>query len=64
MSAFAINVEFGYWMHTGKIIYGRPDNADKIKYLDWLYELDYGIKPINNIQELLEMAVMRTNISK
>ena len=27
MPAFTTNVEFGYWIHTGKIIYGRPDEA-------------------------------------
>lgn len=61
MPAFTTNVEFGYWLHTGKVLYGRPDNAEKIKYLDWLYELDYGIKPINNMQELLEISISKAN---
>ena len=64
MPAFTTNVEFGYWLHTGKVIYGRPDNAEKIKYLDWLYELDYDKKPINNLQELLQLAVAKTNEEK
>ena len=34
MPAFTTNVEFGYWLHTGKVLYGRPDNAEKIKYLE------------------------------
>lgn len=59
MPAFTTNVEFGYWLHSGKVIYGRPDNAEKIKYLDWLYELDYGIKPLNNLEELLIGAVSK-----
>ena len=37
MSAFTTNVEFGYWLHSGKVVYGRPNDASKIKYLDWLY---------------------------
>lgn len=61
MPAFTTNVEFGYWLHTGKVLYGRPDDAEKIKYLDWLYELDYGIKPSNNLKELLEKAVLKIN---
>lgn len=61
MPAFTTNVEFGYWLHTGKVVYGRPDSAEKIKYLDWLYELDYSNKPINNLQKLLELAVTKTN---
>ena len=64
MPAFTTNVEFGYWLHTGKVVYGRPDNAEKIKYLDWLYELDYDNKPINNFQELLQLAVIKTNETK
>lgn len=57
MPAFTTNVEFGYWLHTNKVIYGRPDNAEKIKYLDWLYKLDYNEEPINNLEELLTKAV-------
>lgn len=64
MPAFTTNVEFGYWLHTGKIIYGRPDNAEKIKYLDWLYKLDYGLEPINDLERLLEESVQRINKKK
>lgn len=59
MPAFTTNVEFGYWLSSGKVIYGRPDNAEKIKYLDWLYELDYNIKPASNINDLLEEALLK-----
>ena len=64
MPAFTTNVEFWYWLHTGKVVYGRPDNAEKIKYLDWLYKLDYDNKPIHNLQELLQLAVIKTNKTK
>ena len=53
MIGLTTNVEFGYWLHSNKVIYGRPDNAEKIKYLDWLYELDYNKKPINDLKILL-----------
>ena len=53
MAGFTTNVEFGYWLPTKKVIYGRPDYAKKIKYLDWLYELDYNKKPINDLEKLL-----------
>lgn len=59
MPAFTTNVEFGYWLPTKKVIYGRPDDAEKIKYLDWLYELDYNLKPINNLKELLTESVKK-----
>ena len=57
MPAFTTNVEFGYWLHTGKVLYGRPDNAQKIKYLDWLYKVDTEKDPFTNIEELLFNSV-------
>lgn len=46
MPAFTTNVEFGYWLAKTpeKIVYGRPDNARKIKYLDWLYKKESNLK--------------------
>ena len=64
MPAFTTNVEFGYWLHTGKVLFGRPDNAEKIKYLDWLYELDYQLKPFNDLETLLEFAVRKSNLPR
>ncbi len=61
MPAFTTNVEFGYWLHTNKVLYGRPDNAEKIKYLDWLYKLDYNKEPINNLEDLLKEAINKTS---
>lgn len=61
MPAFTTNVEFGYWLHTNKVVYGRPDNAEKIKYLDWLYELDYNEKPFNNLDDLLKYSIEKAN---
>lgn len=57
MPAFTTNVEFGYWLHSNKVIYGRPDNAEKIRYLDWLYEFDYNKKPLNDLEELLKEGI-------
>ena len=34
MPAFTTNVEFGEDLHSGKMVYGRPDNAVKMRYLD------------------------------
>lgn len=58
MCAFTTNVEFGYWLHSGKVIYGKPNNAAKIKYLDWLYQMDYNKVPINNLEELLKESII------
>lgn len=61
MPAFTTNVEFGYYIHTGKILYGRPDNAEKIKYLDWLYNVDTGLLPYNNLKDLLKESIVLCN---
>ncbi len=57
MPAFTTNVEFGYWINRNKIVYGRPDKARKIKYLDWLYDIDYMKKPYNNLPDLLKRSI-------
>lgn len=57
MPAFTTNVEFGYWIHTGKVIYGRPDESSKNSYLDWLYKKDTNRNPINSLTVLLDEAM-------
>jgi hypothetical protein len=61
MPAFTTNVEFGYWLHSGKVIYGRPNNASKIKYLDWLYKEDYHKEPIVELDVLLSESIKLAN---
>lgn len=35
------NFELGYWLRfRGKVVYGRPDDAYRIRYLDILWKLD------------------------
>ena len=45
MPAFTTNVEFGYYLckNPRKVYYGRPDDSEKNKYLDWLFELETGM---------------------
>lgn len=61
MPAFTTNVEFGYWIHTGKILYGRPKESKKNKYLDWLYELDTNKKPYVELEDLLNNSIKLAN---
>ncbi len=61
MPAFTTNVEFGYWLHSGKVVYGRPSDACKIKYLDWLYKLDYGKEPCKDLITLLNGSFSLAN---
>lgn len=54
MPAFTTNVEFGYWVKSKKVFYGRPDNAPKTKYLDWLYSKHNLDSPFNSINKLVD----------
>ena len=58
MPAFTTNVEFGEFLNSGKIAYGRPVDAPKTRYLDALY-LKRGRAPCGTIQELAIAAVNR-----
>lgn len=52
MPAFTTNIEFGEDLHSGKIIYGRPDNAEKCRYLDKrILEIKGHVH--NNLNELI-----------
>ena len=57
------NIEFGYWLAQGrhKVIYGRPDDADNIQYLDWIYKKQINDKPIyNDLDTLAKATVAKT----
>lgn len=58
---FTTNVEFGYWLHSHKVTYGRPDNTKKTKYLDWLFREDYKEEPFSFLDDLLKHSVMKAN---
>ena len=64
MPALTTNVEFGYWLHSNKVVYGRPEDSEKNRYLDWLYELDYGKKPFNDLTSLLKEGISMTEDRK
>lgn len=37
LPGFTTNVEFGRFAHKWNVLYGRPENSPKNKYLDWYY---------------------------
>jgi hypothetical protein len=57
LPGFTTNVEFGMYLRSGKIIYGRPDNAPETRYLDYFYKKITGKEPENNLHDLLKNAV-------
>lgn len=63
MPALTTNVEFGYWLskESSKVIYGRPDDSESNRYLDWLYTVETNMDPTNDLKVLLANAIQLTN---
>ena len=57
MPALTTNVEFGLYVTSGRALYGRPDNAQHCRYLDWLYHKYNWQNIYNNLHDLLETAI-------
>lgn len=64
MPGFTTNVEFGEDLHSGKMIYGRPQKAEKNRYLDKRY-LENLANPKNKngeiFNDLEEMLIYTKN---
>lgn len=59
LPCFTTNVEFGIYLKSGKIVYGRPEYSHKNKYLDHVY-LKYTFNTIAlTLDELVDMALVR-----
>lgn len=58
MPAFTTNVEMGSFMDSGKLVYGRPEEAPKNRYLDALYKEAYETAPLTSIEELAKVATI------
>ncbi len=52
LPAFTTNVEFGLWCDSGKITYGRPPSAPKMRYLDW-----HAVEEKLQVHETLEATL-------
>jgi len=54
MPAFTTNVEFGLYVKDECFFYGRPDEAPKNRYLDWVYKEFRNEDPHNDLEDLVE----------
>lgn len=59
MPGFTTNVEFGKDLNSGKILYGRPDDSPKCRYLDDEYSTQLKQKVFTNLTDLLQEAVLK-----
>jgi hypothetical protein len=60
MPGFVTNTEIGFWLAKtpNKVLYGRPDWAEKCGYQDWLYNKITGKKPINDLKSILQITIL------
>ena len=58
LPGFTTNIEFGQFIESDKIYYGRPDDAPKNRYLDTIFKMNQGNKEIHNNLELLIKQVI------
>lgn len=56
---FTSNIEFGKYLNSGKIVYGRPDDSDNNRYLDYWYETIYKIPPAYKLENLVFGSIIK-----
>lgn len=56
LPAFTTNVEWGAWCESGKVVFGSPKGADKIRYLEYYADL-YKAPTANSLTETLRNAL-------
>ena len=61
MPGFTTNVEFGFHLQRApeKIVYGRPKDSQKNRYLDAIYKKQTGREPMTDLESTLMEAVKR-----
>jgi len=64
MLALTTNIEFGRFCQDPRVLYGRPVNAPKNRYLDWLYKKFLDREPYGNLWGLLVEACLFANMTK
>jgi hypothetical protein len=57
LPGFTTNVEFGRYVGSGRVVYGRPDGRPHNRYLDWLYQKLTGRAPLSTLEETLRTGV-------
>ena len=66
MPALTTNVEFGYFVEKHRwVLYGRPDESPKNRYLDWLYKKKRpSVEIYNELYPLMSQSKTMTTIMK
>lgn len=66
MPAFTTNIEFGYWIAKAphKVVYGRPEQADNMKYMDYMYNKITHYPIPNKLDKLIKKTIVFLELEK
>lgn len=56
MPAFTTNVEWGVWQNSGKVVFGAPPKAEKVRYLEH-YAKKLGVPSAGTLKEIVRLAL-------
>jgi steroid delta-isomerase-like uncharacterized protein len=59
LPGFTMNIEFGRYVGSGRVLYGRPPGAPHTRYLDWMYRDVGGQEPFDDLEALMRAAAER-----
>jgi hypothetical protein len=57
LPGFTTNVEFGRYVGSGRMVYGRPEGRPHNRYLDWLFEKLTGRSPQSTLIDTVRVAL-------
>lgn len=57
MLGLSTNVEFGYMLNKGNIVYGRPNTATRCEFLDFLYQEKLEKKPCTTLEDTIKEVI-------
>lgn len=57
MLGLSSNVEFGYLLNKGNMIYGRPNTAFRCEFLDYLYKKELDRDYFSSLEELIKGTI-------
>jgi hypothetical protein len=61
MMGITTNAEYGLYVKSDKVVYGRPDDALQIRYLDFIGKKFADITPTNTLESTIDAAIALAN---
>ena len=57
MLGLSTNIEFGYLLNKGNIVYGSPNNAMRCEFLDFLYKEKLGKNYLSALEDTVKETI-------